>query len=67
MEEQTIQIKDLELIYSGKEIVTVPELTVYMNEKIGIIGENEINCASIDSYQRNNSDKYRFSVLCSNE
>lgn len=40
MEEQTIQIKDLELIYSGKEIVIVPELNVYMNEKIGIIGEN---------------------------
>ncbi len=40
MEELHIQIKDVALIFAGKEVLVIPELSVYENEKIGIIGEN---------------------------
>lgn len=40
MEELNVRIKDLEMIFEGKEILNISELSVYENDKIGIIGEN---------------------------
>lgn len=40
MQRLIIQLKDIEVTFAAKDILTIPSLAVYENEKIGIIGDN---------------------------
>lgn len=40
MQELVLELKNIEKSYNGKTIISVDDLRVYQNEKIGIIGDN---------------------------
>lgn len=40
MQKLIIQLKNIEVRFAAKDILTIPSLAVYENEKIGIIGDN---------------------------
>ena len=47
MENLVAKIKDLALSYGAKELFTISELTVYENDRIGIIGKNGVGKSSL--------------------
>ena len=40
METLAIQLKDIEITYNGKEVLTINEQAIYENARIGIVGDN---------------------------